>query len=58
MIMRDAETQRYFQKEQLQSGKYDNTEHIYPLLTQEEQSYIRQLQILKREYQERQRKKG
>ncbi len=42
MIMRDAETQRYFQKEQLQSGKYDNTEHIYPLLTQEEQSYIRQ----------------
>ena len=44
-------------KEQIQSGKYDNTEHINPLLTQEEQSYIRQQQILKRENQERQQKK-
>ena len=44
-------------KEQLQSGKYDNTEHIHPLLTQEEQSYIRQQQILERENQERQWKK-
>jgi len=44
-------------KEQLQSDKYDNTEHINPLLTQEEQSYIRQQQILERENQERQWKK-
>lgn len=44
-------------KELLQSGKYDNTENINPLLTEDEQSYIRQQQILERENQERQWKK-
>lgn len=44
-------------KEQLQSGKYDNTENIDPLLTEDEQSYIRQQQILERKSWERQWKK-
>jgi len=44
-------------KEQLQSGKYDRTEHINPLLTKDEQSYIRQQKILEEENQEKQRKK-
>ena len=44
-------------KEQLQSGRYDNTENINPLLTEDEQSYIRQQKILERENQERQWKK-
>ncbi len=44
-------------KEQLQSGKYDRTEHISPLLTKDEQSYIRQQKILEEENQEKQRKK-
>lgn len=44
-------------KEQLQSGKYDDTEHINPLLTKDEQSYIRQQKILEEENQEKQRKK-
>lgn len=44
-------------KEQLQSGRYDNTENINPLLTEDEQSYIREQQILEREIQERRWKK-
>ena len=44
-------------KEQLQSGKYDNTENINPLLTEDEQSYIRQQKIFERENQEEQCKK-
>lgn len=45
-------------KERLQSGKYDDTENINPLLTDNEQSYIKQQQILEREHQERQWQKG
>lgn len=41
-------------KEQLQSGKYDNSENMKPLLTDDEQSYIRQQQTLERESRERQ----
>lgn len=41
-------------KEQLQSSTYDNTENIKPLLTKDEQSYIRQQQILENEIRERQ----
>ena len=44
-------------KEQLLSGKYDNTEKINPLLTENERSCIRQQKILERENQERQWKK-
>ena len=45
-------------KEQLQSGKYDRTEHINPLLTKGEQFYIRQQKIFEKENQEKQRKKA
>lgn len=41
-------------KEHLQNGIYDDTRHIAPILTEDEQSYIKQQQILERENQERQ----
>lgn len=41
-------------KENLQNGNYDDTNHIVPLLTEDEQSYIRQQQSMERENQERQ----
>ncbi len=41
-------------KENLQVGNYDNPRHIEPLLTEDEQSYIKKRQAIKRENQERQ----
>lgn len=41
-------------KEHLQNDDYDDTKHIASLLTEDEQSYIKQQQILERENQERQ----
>ena len=41
-------------KEHLQNGDYDDAKHIAPLLTEDEQSYIKQQQILERENQEQQ----
>lgn len=41
-------------KEYLQNGDYDDTKHIAPLLTEDEQSYIKQQQSLERENQEQQ----
>ena len=41
-------------KEHLLSGNYDDAKHIDPLLSEDEQSYIKQQQILERENLERQ----
>ena len=41
-------------KEYLQNGDYDDTKHIASLLTEDEQSYIKQQQSLERENQEQQ----
>lgn len=41
-------------KEQLQGGSYDNLQQIKPLLTEEEQKFIRQQQTLEMETRERQ----
>lgn len=44
-------------KEHLQAGNYDDTKHITPLLSEDEQSYIKRQQSIEKENQERQLQK-